>query len=53
MMEHAMEHTVKWPGTETRLANAPRFIGMHKGLGVFRATINRPSPGRAGGSTRT
>jgi hypothetical protein len=44
MMERAMEHTVKGPGAGTRLANTPRFIGMLKGLGVFRATINRPSP---------
>jgi len=44
MMERAMEHTVKCPGAGTRPANTPRFIGILKGLGAFRATINRTSP---------
>lgn len=53
MMERAMEHAIKWPGAGTRLANTPRFTGMLKGPGVFRATINRPSPICAGRSARS
>lgn len=44
MMERAMEHTAKWPGAGTGLSNTLRFIGMLKDPGVFRATINQPSP---------
>ncbi len=43
-MERAMEHTAKWPGAGTRLANTLHFTGMLEGLGVFRATINQPPP---------
>lgn len=52
MMEHAMEHTVKWPGAGIKLANAPRFIRMFEGPGIFPATINPPPSGCAGRSVR-
>ena len=52
-MEHALEHTVKWPGAGTTHANAPRLIGMFGCPGTFGTTINRPLPGCAGRSIRT